>query len=149
MTSRGRVVFVLALVLEELAGLAFPDVVAADVLRPAAMTATGHFPLDDVIPDFATGYLEPEQPGGSWRTNVFSMPSVGSGDGGAIATATDLAAFLRAYDDGTLLGDLRADMLRAYADAGTPGGRAAASSATGAGPPPSSVTAAGTTGSVP
>ncbi len=50
----------------------------------------------------ATGYLPPEAPDGSWRSNIFSLPA-GGPDGGLFASAGDLTRFLTAYDDGTLM----------------------------------------------
>jgi CubicO group peptidase (beta-lactamase class C family) len=94
----------LGLVIEELAGKPYIDVIGERVFDPAGMTASGFFPLDEVRPDLAVGYLRPTEPGGPWRTNIYSMPIVGGADGGACCTAADLDLFLRRYDGGTLLG---------------------------------------------
>jgi CubicO group peptidase (beta-lactamase class C family) len=102
---------VLALVIEEVTGLSFVDAVQRAVFDRAGMTASGYFALDEVRPDIATGYIKPDEPGGLWRSNIYSIPIVGSGDGGPFATAGDLSRFLTGYDDGTLLGDLRDEML--------------------------------------
>lgn len=108
---------VLALVVEELTGLEFPAAVAERVFGPAGMTASGYFRSDDVRPDVAVGYLERESPDAPFRTNVFSTPVLGGGDGGANSTAADVDRFLRAYDDGTLFGtELRAEMLTPRAE---------------------------------
>jgi CubicO group peptidase (beta-lactamase class C family) len=103
---------VLGLLAEELTGLPFPDAVTAAVLEPAGMADSGYFALDEVRPDVATGYIRPDRPDAPWRTNIYSIPIVGSGDGGALCTAADLDRFLRRYDDGTLLGELHDEMLR-------------------------------------
>jgi CubicO group peptidase (beta-lactamase class C family) len=103
---------VLGLLLEELTGQPYPDVVTQAVFEPAGMSASGFFALDEPRPDVATGYLRPTQPGAPWRSNIYSIPVVGGADGGAYSTAADLDRFLTAYDDGTLLGpELRATML--------------------------------------
>jgi CubicO group peptidase (beta-lactamase class C family) len=94
----------LGLVIEELAGRPYIDVVAERVFTPAGMADSGFFPLDEVRPDLAVGYLRPTEPGGPWRTNIYSLPIVGGADGGACCTAADVDRFLRRYDDGTLLG---------------------------------------------
>jgi CubicO group peptidase (beta-lactamase class C family) len=94
----------LGLVLEELAGKPYTEVVAERVFEPAGMASSGFFPLDEVRADLAVGYLPPAGPGGPWRTNIYSVPIVGGADGGACSTAADLDRFLRRYDDGTLLG---------------------------------------------
>jgi CubicO group peptidase (beta-lactamase class C family) len=98
----------LGLVAEEVSGLSFVDAVAQQVFRPAGMTASGFFRLDEPVPDLAVGYLP------SGRSNVYSIPVVGGADGGAFATAADLDRFLRAYDDGSLLGARRDAMLTPY-----------------------------------
>jgi CubicO group peptidase (beta-lactamase class C family) len=101
----------LALVIEEVTGLSFVDAVDAAVFSRAGMADSGYFALDEVRPDIATGYIRPAEPGGLWRSNIYTIPVVGSGDGGPFASAGDLSRFLTAYDDGTLLGELRDEML--------------------------------------
>lgn len=95
----------LGALLEELTGEEFTEAVAARVLRPAGMRHSGYFALDEALPDIALGYFPPERPGGPWRSNIYSIPVVGGGDGGAFVTAQDLDRFLRAVASGELLGD--------------------------------------------
>jgi CubicO group peptidase (beta-lactamase class C family) len=113
----------LGLVAEEVTGLSFVDAVEHAVFHRAGMADSGYFALDEVRPDIATGYIKPDEPGGLWRSYIYTIPIVGSGDGGPFATAADLSRFLTAYDDGTLLGDLRDEMLapRTRWDGGTMG----------------------------
>lgn len=108
---------VLGLVVEELTGHAYTDVVQQRVFDPAGMSASGFFRLDEAVPDVAVGYRRGED-GRPWRSNVHSIPVIGGADGGAMCTARDLDRFLRAYDDGTLLGPLRDVVLTRHADAG-------------------------------
>ena len=93
----------LALLIEEVTGVAFVDVVAERVLGPVGMTESGFFALDEVRPRMSTGYLPPEATGGMWRSNIFLLPAVVGPDGGLFASAGDLSRFLTAYDDGTLM----------------------------------------------
>ncbi len=109
---------VLGLVVEEVTGRAFTEVVGERVLDRAGMSASGFFRLDEAVPDVAVGYLPRSGPGAPWRTNVFSVPVVGGADGGAFSTARDLDRFLHAYADGTLLGDQQDRVLAPHADAG-------------------------------
>jgi CubicO group peptidase (beta-lactamase class C family) len=109
---------VLGLVVEELTGRPYADVVQERVLDRAGMAATGFLRFDEVHEDVATGYLPRSGPDEPWRTNIYSMPVVGGADGGALSTLDDLDRFLRAYADGTLLGDLTEVMLTAHVDAG-------------------------------
>ena len=108
----------LAQVVEEVAGRPFTDVVRDRVLDRAGMTASGFFRLDEARPDVAVGYLTPYTDGPPWRTNVYSVPVIGGGDGGAFSTARDLDLFLRRLADGTLLGATRDAVLARHADAG-------------------------------
>jgi D-alanyl-D-alanine carboxypeptidase len=98
--------------LEQATGAAFVDVVTERVLRRAGMDDSGFFRSDDPQPDTAVGYLP------SGRTNVHHVPVVGGGDGGCLCTAADLARFVAARADGTLLGDLTEVALRPQADCG-------------------------------
>ncbi len=104
---------VLGLVIEELTGQPFTEVVQQRVFDPAAMSESGFFRLDEPVPDMAVGYKR--APDGPWRSNVFSIPVIGAADGGAFCTARDLDRFLRAYADGTLLGPLREVVLTRHA----------------------------------
>jgi CubicO group peptidase (beta-lactamase class C family) len=107
----------LGLVIEQVAGTPYTEAVQARVLDPAGMTASGFFRLDEAVTDVATGYLPQTSPDLPRRTNVYSIPVVGGADGGAMSTTGDVDRFLRAYADGTLLGDLTEVMLRPHADA--------------------------------
>ena len=102
----------LGAVLEQVTGRPFVDVVGERVFGPTGMGSSGYFRSDEARPDVAVGYLTPTVPGAPWRTNVFSVPVVGGGDGGAHVTARDVDRFLRAVASGDLLGpDLTARML--------------------------------------
>jgi CubicO group peptidase (beta-lactamase class C family) len=106
----------LGLVIEEVTGRPYVEVVQERVFDRAGMAGSGFFRLDEVLPDIALGYVP--GPDGSWRTNHFSVPVVGGADGGALSTARDLDRFLTSYDDGTLLGDLHDVVLQPHVDAG-------------------------------
>ena len=107
----------LGLVIEQLAGTSYCDAVRERVFEPAGMTASGFFRLDEAVPNVATGYLPATSSTLPRRTNIYSIPVVGGADGGAMSTTGDIDRFLRAYADGTLIGDLTEVMLRPHADA--------------------------------
>ena len=88
-----------------MAGDAFASVVAERVLRPAGMAGAAYPRLDEAVPDFAVGYPPRTDEAAPWRSNVFSIPVIGGGDGGAVATARAVDTFLRAIASGSLLGD--------------------------------------------
>jgi CubicO group peptidase (beta-lactamase class C family) len=86
--------------LEELTGLAFPDLARREVFGPLAMDRSGFWATDEPVPDLASGYLPPvpdagpRSPEAGWRTNVFAVPATGGPDGGVQATAPDLVRVL-------------------------------------------------------
>ncbi|WP_326567110.1 serine hydrolase domain-containing protein [Amycolatopsis rhabdoformis] len=87
----------LAILASRVAGVPFASLVRARVTEPAGMIRTG-FPRSDALPgDAATGYLE------DGRTNVFSLPVVGGGDGGIYSSAGDFTAFWAALHSGALV----------------------------------------------
>ncbi|GAA5198353.1 serine hydrolase domain-containing protein [Microbacterium jejuense] len=88
---------VLAVIAERVSGTPFAELVAKRVFVPAGMTAST-FPRSDALPpSTATGYKD------DGRTNVFELPVVGTGDGGAHSTAADLHRFWLALTGGRLL----------------------------------------------
>ncbi len=81
--------------IEEVTGRPCPDVVADEVFGPLAMTSSGFWALDAIVPDLAVGYLPPDPARGlDWRSNVYAIPAMGGSDGGAQCTAADLVRAL-------------------------------------------------------
>lgn len=109
---------VLGLVIEELTGRPYTEVVQEHVLDRAGMTASGFFRLDEPVPDVAVGYLPRTSPDAPWRSNIYRVPVIGGADGGAFATARDLDTFLRVLGDGTLLGSLQDVAMSRHAELG-------------------------------
>ena len=108
----------LGLVIEEVAGRPYADVVQERVFDRAGMSASGFFRLDEARPDIAVGYLPRESPDDPWRSNIYRVPVLGGADGGAFSTAGDLDLFLSRHADGSLLGATRDVVLARHADAG-------------------------------
>ena len=109
---------VLGLVIEELTGRPYTEVVQERVFDRAGMTGSGFLRLDEALPDVAVGYLPRSGPDEPWRSNIYSIPIVGGADGGAFSTGHDLDRFLHLYADGTLLGVQLDRVLAPHADAG-------------------------------
>lgn len=86
----------LALVAERVSGSPFAELLAERVFAPAGMHSTGFLRSDELPGDVALGYLD------DGRTNVFKLPVVGSGDGGAYTTVADVRAFWAALFGGGL-----------------------------------------------
>jgi len=99
----------LELIVERASGEPFRERVRRKVFEPAGMNGAGYFSADQLPAHTALGYLSagPDAP-----TNLFSIPSIGGGDGGAYASAPDWTHFWSALLGGRLLGpDLCAQML--------------------------------------
>lgn len=79
----------LGLAIERASGTPYAEYVERHVLQACGMAASGFFALDRLPGGTARGYL-PTADGG-WRTNAYAIPVVGGADGGAYATAHDLA----------------------------------------------------------
>jgi CubicO group peptidase (beta-lactamase class C family) len=109
---------VLGLVVEEVTGRPFADVVQDRVFVRAGMDRSGFFRFDEPVPDVAVGYLPRTSPDARWRSNIYRVPVLGGADGGSQSTTHDIDRFLHAYADGTLLGDLQETVLARHADAG-------------------------------
>lgn len=88
---------ILALIIERVALGGYHRAVRDRVFEPAGMTRTGFFRSDQPPPDLALGYLQ------DGRTNVFHLPVIGGGDGGAHSTGPDLLAFWSALTAGRIV----------------------------------------------
>ncbi len=101
----------LELIVERAAGTPFRETVRRQILEPAGMNASGYFYTDRLPGHTALGYIQ--LPDSGWRTNIFAVPFIGGGDGGAYVTAPDWGLFWSALLGGKLLGaDILAEMLR-------------------------------------
>ncbi|WP_182113920.1 serine hydrolase [Actinotalea sp. JY-7876] len=89
----------LALLAQRITGTPFATLVHERVLAPAGLLRTGFPRSDEPAADVAVGYLDEDGP----RTNVLHLPVRGSGDGGLVTTAGDLAAFWRAVFAGRVV----------------------------------------------
>jgi CubicO group peptidase (beta-lactamase class C family) len=91
---------VLALIAERASGVAFHQLVADRVCRPAGMADSEFLRSDELPAGTALGYLP--LPGRS-RTNVFHLPVRGSGDGGIYSTVADINAFWQSLFTGKIV----------------------------------------------
>jgi CubicO group peptidase (beta-lactamase class C family) len=91
---------ILALLAERAASEPFDALVRRLVCEPAGMVDTAFLRSDELPGGVATGYVEVA---GRWRSNVFHLPVLGSGDGGIYTTAADVAAFWRSFLAGALV----------------------------------------------
>ena len=82
----------LALLIEHLTGMTYQHYVEENILKPAGMADSGFFEMDSLPEHTALGYIHDEE-GDFWRSNIFSLPIIGCGDGGAYVTAPDMLKF--------------------------------------------------------
>lgn len=91
---------VLALIAERVSGRSYQDLVRDLVCSAAGMDDT-EFLRSDALPGRAAlGYVKVE---GQWRTNVFHLPVVATGDGGMYTTTADMARFWKALTSGRIV----------------------------------------------
>lgn len=100
---------VLAQIVTHISGQPFTEYVTEHVFAPAGMTDSGYFALDQLPAHTAYGYVEHED--GTWKTNIFDIPIVGGGDGGAFVTAPDMSKFWAALRDYKLLTQATTDAM--------------------------------------
>ncbi len=107
---------VLALIAERVSGRSYHDLVRQLVCSPAGMADTAFFRSDALPGRAALGYVEVE---GQWRTNVFYLPVVATGDGGMYTTTADMARFWTALNSGQIVREeTLADMILARSEPG-------------------------------
>jgi CubicO group peptidase (beta-lactamase class C family) len=92
---------VLALIAERVTGVPFHDLVSQRVCEPAGMRETAFHRSDELPGRAALGYLPID---GVDRTNVFHLPVLGNGDGGAYSTAADISRLWTAFFAGRIVG---------------------------------------------
>jgi CubicO group peptidase (beta-lactamase class C family) len=101
---------VLALLAERASGVPFHTLVRERVCAPAGLQDTDFLRSDALPGRAALGYVEMD---GQWRTNVFHLPVLGSGDGGIYTTGADLHRFWTALFAGRIVSpDTVAQMVR-------------------------------------
>jgi CubicO group peptidase (beta-lactamase class C family) len=91
----------LGLVVEELMGRDFREVVAERIFGPCGMTRSGYFAMDALPDNTALGYLSEDE--SDRHTNIYSIPLIGGGDGGAFTTAQDMRLFWTSLLAGRIL----------------------------------------------
>jgi CubicO group peptidase (beta-lactamase class C family) len=96
----------LGLLIEKASGLKYRDYVRQNIFSQAGMTRSEFLCMDQVHENVAEGNDPLRDDTGQiigWKKNIYSFPPIGSPDGGAYVTASDLDRFLRAVKAGELL----------------------------------------------
>ena len=103
----------LGLVVDKVTGQRFQAYIEEKIFGPAWMRSSGYFASDRMPEHCATGYLI--EADGSWRSNIFSIPVIGHGDGGVFTTAADVGRFWKALFSGTYFdNDMLQRMINAH-----------------------------------
>ena len=108
--------------IERVGGTSYDDYVAARVLAPAGMTATGAAPEDSLVPGRSVGYTRQLVPG-ALASNAPTLPYRGTPAGGGYSTVGDLARFAVAIREHQLLDSAHTALLLAGKVATGPGTR--------------------------
>jgi len=96
----------LGLLIEKASGLSYRDYVRQQIFAPAEMLHCDFLRMDLTYEDVAEGCDPLRDEHGAivaWKKNIYAFPPIGSPDGGAYVTATDLDRFLRQVKAGILL----------------------------------------------
>jgi D-alanyl-D-alanine carboxypeptidase len=95
-------------VIEKVSGQSYFGYVRDHIYKPAGMTNTDAYAMDEDTPNLATGYtrenLQGQPVAGPRRNNLFQHVVKGGPAGGGFSTAEDLIRFARALRDHRLLG---------------------------------------------
>jgi D-alanyl-D-alanine carboxypeptidase len=96
--------------IERLTGTSYDDHVAAHVLAPAGMMATGSAPEESLVPARSVGYTRQLVPG-ALVSNAGTLPYRGTPAGGGYSTVGDLARFAVALREHRLLDPAHTELL--------------------------------------
>jgi len=100
----------LGALIEQLSGTSYYDHVAARVLAPAGMMATGFAPEDSLVPGRSVGYTRLLVPG-ALVSNAPTLPYRGTPAGGGYSTVGDFARFAVAIRERRLLDSAHTTLL--------------------------------------
>jgi len=104
----------LGLALEKFTETDYRNFVTDNIFMPCGMTHSGFPAKDEVNPNAAEGYFAVKDENDSfvkWKKNIYSYPPIGTPDGGAYTTVSDLDVFIRAICDCKLLSEKYSAMM--------------------------------------
>ncbi|MCJ7433346.1 MAG: beta-lactamase family protein [Anaerolineales bacterium] len=97
---------ILGLMVEKATGMDYRDYVRQNIFIPIGMKDSGFFHMAEVNENVAEGadpIMDEDEAVVGWRRSIYSYPPIGTPDGGAHVTASDLDQFLRTVKRGGLL----------------------------------------------
>lgn len=91
----------LGLVIEKITGKEYKQWLTESILTPWGLTSTFFPSMDEVNTNTAEGYiLGAGEAGAVWKKNIYSIPPVGTPEGGIYSTASDLIQVIRGLVEG-------------------------------------------------
>jgi len=89
---------VLGLIIEKVSGQSYYDYIRDHITKPAGMTDTASYAVDESVPNRAIGLTKrgPDGPLPARQSNINTLPARGSSAGGGYSTAADLLRFSQA-----------------------------------------------------
>ncbi|WP_435790668.1 serine hydrolase domain-containing protein [Clostridium sp.] len=92
---------ILSMIIEKISGMDFSMFIHKYIFDICGMSHSGYFSMDSLPGDTAIGYTDNGK--GGLKTNIYSVPIIGGGDGGAYTTASDMYLFWDSLLNGKLL----------------------------------------------
>lgn len=92
----------LAAIVAQVGKMPYVDFVEREIFDKAGMSYTGFYPLNQLPKNTAIGYIDDEE---GYRSNVYNLPIVGAGDGGAFSCTKDMEKLWNAFIKGELLSE--------------------------------------------
>lgn len=89
----------LSIIIEEITGN-YHKFIEEKILNKAKMNHSGFFRMDDLPNNTVLGYIEKDK---NNRTNIFSLPIIGGGDGGMFTTVNDIQSFWKSLIKGDII----------------------------------------------
>ncbi|WDV45128.1 serine hydrolase [Clostridiaceae bacterium M8S5] len=77
----------LAAIIAEVSGMSYSEYVKKHIFEAIGMKDSGFYAMNRLPENTAIGYIKDDE---GWRTNVYNLPIVGGGDGGAFTTIVDI-----------------------------------------------------------
>ena len=90
----------LGIVIEEISGTPYIDFIQENILELCDMNDSGFFAMDRLPERTALGYIDAED---GWKTNIFTLPIVGSSDAGIFTTVGDIDKLWTTFFEGKIL----------------------------------------------
>ena len=100
----------LAAIVSKVSGMRYSQYVQSEIFDITGMTSSGFFAFDALPPNTALGYIGDEN---SFQTNIYKLPIIGGGDGGAYTNLHDIRVFWDCFLSGRIV---RADAVSRYFD---------------------------------